>query len=110
MHNFNDLYETVKDVVSSITVATIYLSEQKPEEKCMNVEDKLGMLSEVLSKQNNLSDFIDEEDLATFACDLSSLTENQEKGVLEKPEKDITNLKRLRKKKEFTEKDEILAR
>lgn len=76
----------------------------------MLLQNKLEELSEVLNRYDDTSDLTDNADLETFACDLPSLNDNQEKGALEKPEKDMTNLKRLRRKRETVEKDEILSR
>ena len=78
--------------------------------KCEVLQQKLDLLLQTLHKEENfLSDNGDDTNADTLRSDLSSL-DDHEKGSLEKPEKDMTNLKRVRKRRGFEENQAVISR
>lgn len=80
------------------------------EEQCKMLQQKLDLLLQTLCKEESY--------LAEHGGDLDNITLNTEesvspdiceKGVLEKPEKDITNLKRVQRTR-FIEKEIVMSR
>ncbi|XP_034947054.1 diacylglycerol kinase eta isoform X2 [Chelonus insularis] len=101
------LCETIKEFASRILEASSNIGDQILGEKCVVLEQKLDSLLQTLN-----NDFVEIVDTETklFESENYSCMKDFEKGVLEKPEKDITNLKRVRKNKTFIEKDSVMAR
>lgn len=78
-------------------------------EKCVVLQQKLDLLVQTLNNDENFVESIDIERRVLEAESYPSIGD-LEKGVLEKPEKDITNLKRVRKDRNFVERDAVMAR
>lgn len=71
------------------------------------LQQKLDLLLQTLSKEESyLSDNTEDNDLGTLKTETFSSI--QEKGALEKPEKEMTNLKKV--KKCYMEKDIVISR
>ncbi|KAL6431277.1 hypothetical protein ACFW04_007148 [Cataglyphis niger] len=103
------LCETVKDFATHILEASLNTGDQQLGEKCEILHQKLDLLLQTLSKEENyLSDNIEETDIGTLNTE--TLSSNQEKGALEKPEKEMTNLKKVRKRKCYMERDVVMSR
>lgn len=85
--------------------------DQQLGEKCGILQQKLDMLLQTLNNEENQlvndTEDLDESNLRNEDCPSPG---EQEKGVLEKPEKDMTNLKRVRKRKDHREKEAMMAR
>lgn len=103
------LCETVKDFATHILEASLNTGDQQLGEKCETLQQKLDLLLQTLSKEENyLSDNAEEIDIGTPNAE--NLSSNQEKGALEKPEKEMTNLKKVRKRKCYMERDAVMSR
>ena len=103
--------ETVKDFTTRVIDVSFNSEDQQLAEKCEIVQQKLSALIKVLQKQDsNFLDAEDEADLISLRSENIPTPDDQEKGVLEKLEKDITNLKRVRKRKDFMDKEIVLSR
>lgn len=103
------LCETVKDFATHILEASLNTGDQQLGEKCETLQQKLDLLLQTLSKEENyLSDNVEEIDIGT--PNTETLNSNQEKGALEKPEKEMTNLKKVRKKRCYMERDAVMSR
>lgn len=64
---------------------------------------------QTLSKEENyLSDKTEETDIGTLKTDTFNST--QEKGALEKPEKEMTNLKKVKRRRCYMERDVVMSR
>ncbi|XP_012523249.1 diacylglycerol kinase eta isoform X3 [Monomorium pharaonis] len=101
------LCETVKDFATHILEASLNTGDQQLEEKCTILQQKLDLLLQTLSKEENyLSDNTDEIDVGTLKTETFSNV--QEKGALEKPEKEMTNLKKV--KRRYMERDVVMSR
>ncbi|XP_014484616.1 PREDICTED: diacylglycerol kinase eta isoform X6 [Dinoponera quadriceps] len=104
------LCETVKDFATHILEASLNTGDQQLGEKCEVLQQKLDLLLQTLSKEESyLFDNGEETDAATIKTD-TVMSSNQEKGALEKPEKEMTNLKRVRKRRCYMEKDAVMSR
>lgn len=102
------LCETVKDFAAHILEASLNTGDQQLGEKCEILQQKLNLLLQTLSKEEDyLFDNMDETDNGTLKTEI--LTNNQEKGALEKPEKERTNLKRVRRGS-YMERDDVISR
>lgn len=78
-------------------------------EKCTILQQKLDLLLQTLSKEENyLSDKTEETDIGTLKTDTFNST--QEKGALEKPEKEMTNLKKVKRRRCYMERDVVMSR
>ncbi|XP_043288430.1 diacylglycerol kinase eta isoform X3 [Venturia canescens] len=109
------LCETVKDFATRVLEASMNVGDEQLGEKCVVLQQKLDLLLQTLNNEENcFSDNTTEDaELGTTLKDNDAspgFLTGQEKGVLEKPEKDITNLKRVRKRKDRKEKEAMLAR
>ncbi|XP_044008707.1 diacylglycerol kinase eta isoform X3 [Aphidius gifuensis] len=112
------LHDTVKDFASRILEASLNIGDQVLSEKCQIIEQKLDCLLETLNNNNNIDKNIlkIDKDIEKISNNLSRSstfpsTGEIEKSVLEKPEKDMTNFKKLQKNKSIIiEKDVILTR
>ncbi|XP_050453538.1 diacylglycerol kinase eta isoform X5 [Cataglyphis hispanica] len=103
------LCETVKDFATHILEASLNTGDQQLGEKCETLHQKLDLLLQTLSKEENyLFDNVEETDIGTLNTE--TLNSNQEKGALEKPEKEMTNLKKVRKRKCYMERDVVMSR
>nr|XP_033330534.1 diacylglycerol kinase eta isoform X3 [Megalopta genalis] len=104
------LCDTVKDFASHI-VENINLKDQQVEDKCKILQQKLDLFLQTLCKEGGyLNEYTEEIDNNTLNADASLPLENYEKGVLEKPEKDITNLKKVLRGRRFIEKETVMTR
>lgn len=78
-------------------------------EKCTILQQKLDLLLQTLSKEENyLFDNTEEFDIDTLKAETFSSI--QEKGVLEKPEKEMTNLKKVKRRRSYMERDVVISR
>lgn len=103
--------ETVKDFTARVIDISYNSGDQQLAEKCDIVQQKLNLLIKVLQNDDNsYLDIEDDGDFNNFRSENIPPLDHQEKGVLEKPEKDITNLKRVRKRKDFMDKEALLSR
>lgn len=99
----------MKDFATHILEASLNTGDQQLGEKCETLQQKLDLLLQTLSKEENyLSDNVEEIDIGT--PNTETLNSNQEKGALEKPEKEMTNLKKVRKKRCYMERDAVMSR
>ncbi|XP_025161810.1 diacylglycerol kinase eta isoform X6 [Harpegnathos saltator] len=103
------LCETVKDFATHILEASLNTGDQQLGEKCEILQQKLDLLLQTLSEEESyLSDNGEETDVGTVRT--NTLSSDQEKGALEKPEKEMTNLKRVQRRKCYMEKDAVMSR
>lgn len=78
-------------------------------EKCTILQQKLDLLLQTLSKEESyLSDNTEEIDIDTLKPETFSSI--QEKGALEKPEKEMTNLKKVKRRRCYMERDVVMSR
>ncbi|XP_051164827.1 diacylglycerol kinase eta isoform X4 [Leptopilina boulardi] len=109
--NAKILCETVKDFTARVIDISFNSGDQQLAEKCDIVQQKLNSLIKILHiDDNDYQDIEDDREFSNFRAENIPSLDHQEKGVLEKPEKDITNLKRVRKRKDFMDKDALLSR
>ncbi|KAK0087488.1 hypothetical protein PV325_000929 [Microctonus aethiopoides] len=108
--NAKVLCETVKDFAARILEASYNVEDQVLGEKCAVLQNKLDLLLQTLNNDENFGENVDIDREVLEPETYSFIIGDIEKGVLEKPEKDITNLKRVRKEKNFAERDVIMAR
>ncbi|XP_012257177.2 diacylglycerol kinase eta isoform X2 [Athalia rosae] len=105
------LCETVKDFTVRISEASQNTGDQQLGEKCEVLRQKLDLLLETLHKEESfISDGAVEADSPSPASQAPLPVDGEEKGALEKPEKDINNLKRVRKKRNLVEREAIVSR
>ncbi|XP_044581503.1 diacylglycerol kinase eta isoform X4 [Cotesia glomerata] len=104
------LCETIKEFASRILEASFHIGDEILENKCAVLEEKLDSLLQTLNYDDNLVEMAQDDGKFIPGDNLSINTKNLEKGVLEKPEKDITNLKRVRKNRNPGERDAVMAR
>ncbi|XP_025074284.1 LOW QUALITY PROTEIN: diacylglycerol kinase eta [Pogonomyrmex barbatus] len=103
------LCETVKDFATHILEASLNTGDQQLGEKCAILQQKLDLLLQTLSKEESyLSDNTEDIDIGTLKTDTFSSV--QEKGALEKPEKEMTNLKKVKRRRCYMEKDVVMSR
>lgn len=108
--NYRILCNSVKDFATYI-IENKNPEDQEVEEKCKTLHTKLDLFLETLcTDEIHLTEQVDDTDNITSNTDISVSPENCEKGVLEKPEKDITNLKKLQRRRILTEKETIMLR
>ncbi|XP_053979829.1 diacylglycerol kinase eta isoform X3 [Hylaeus volcanicus] len=104
------LCDTVKDFATHI-VENINSEDQQVEEKCKILQEKLDLLLQTLCKEECfLTEHIENADNITLNAEVSISPDSCEKGVLEKPEKDMTNLKRVQRKRRLMEKEIVMTR
>ncbi|XP_033209733.1 diacylglycerol kinase eta isoform X5 [Belonocnema kinseyi] len=109
--NAKILCETVKDFTTRVIDISFNSGDQQLAEKCDIVQQKLNSLIKVFQyEDNSYLDTDDEADFNSFRSENIPSPDHQEKGVLEKTEKDITNQKRVRKRKDFMDKDVLFSR
>lgn len=85
--------------------------DQEVEEKCKILQHKLDLLLQILCKEEcYLTEYSEDADNITLNAEISISPDSCEKGVLEKPEKDITNLKRVQRKRRLMEKEIVMSR
>lgn len=104
------LCETIKEFASRILEASFHIGDEILENKCAVLEEKLDSLLQTLNYDDNFVEMAQDDGKFIPGDNLSINTTNLEKGVLEKPEKDITNLKRVRKNRNPGERDAVMAR
>ncbi|XP_058801772.1 diacylglycerol kinase eta isoform X2 [Phymastichus coffea] len=106
------LCETVKDLAIRISETSMGTGDQQLGNKCDVLQQKLDQLLHTLDKEESfLSENGDETNADTLRSDcLSSFEQEQEKGVLEKPEKEMTNMKRSKKRRGFEENQAVISR
>ncbi|XP_016844045.2 diacylglycerol kinase eta isoform X3 [Nasonia vitripennis] len=105
------LCETVKDFAVRISEASLSTGDQQLGEKCDVLQQKLDLLLHTLHKEETfLSVNGDDTNADTLRDDNLPSLDDQEKGLLEKPEKDMTNLRRVRKRKGFEENQAVISR
>ncbi|KAF3430010.1 hypothetical protein E2986_08158 [Frieseomelitta varia] len=104
------LCDTVKDFATYI-MENINSEDQHVEEKCKILQQKLDLFLEILCKEEgHLNENLDDADNITLTTEISVSPDICEKGVLEKREKDITNLKKVQKKRQLIEKETVMSR
>lgn len=100
----------MKDFATYI-LENVNSEDQQVEEKCKILQQKLNSFLEMLSKEEGyLTEHLDDADNITLNTEISVSPDNCEKGVLEKPEKDITNLKKVEKRRQLMEKETVISR
>ncbi|XP_050594862.1 diacylglycerol kinase eta isoform X14 [Bombus affinis] len=110
LSNIRILCGTVKDFATYI-LENVNSEDQQVEEKCKILQQKLNSFLEILCKEEGyLTEHLDDPDNITLNTEISVSPDNCEKGVLEKPEKDITNLKKVAKKRQLIEKETVISR
>ncbi|XP_071577099.1 diacylglycerol kinase eta isoform X4 [Temnothorax nylanderi] len=103
------LCETVKDFATHILEASLNTGDQQLGEKCTILQQKLDLLLQTLSKEESyLSDDTEEIDIGTLKTE--TFNSIQEKGALEKPEKEMTNLKKVKRRRCYMERDVVMSR
>ncbi|CAL7943612.1 unnamed protein product [Xylocopa violacea] len=105
------LCSTVKDFATYI-MENINPEDQEAEEKCKSLQKQLDLFLQILHKEEGfLTEHVEDDiDDIVLNTEISVLSDNCEKGVLEKPEKDITNLKKVQKRKQLIEKETVISR
>ncbi|XP_006625055.1 diacylglycerol kinase eta isoform X3 [Apis dorsata] len=105
------LCDTVKDFVAYI-MENINSEDQQVEEKCKILQQKLNLFLTILCKEEEYlsTEHVDDVDNINLNTEISVSPDNYEKGVLEKPEKDITNLKKVQKRKQLADKEIVISR
>lgn len=99
----------MKDFATHILEASLNTGDQQLGEKCETLQQKLDLLLQTLSKEEkHFSDNAEETDIGTLNTE--TLSSNQEKGALEKPEKEMTNLKKVIRRKCYMERDAVMSR
>lgn len=94
-----------------ISEASQSTGDQQLGEKCEILQQKLDLLLQTLHKEESyISDTADEANFTAAVTQTLLSIDGQEKGALEKPEKDISNLKRVRKRRHFVEREAIMSR
>lgn len=83
--------------------------DQQVEEKCKILQQKLNLFLTILCKEEEYLT-VDDADNINLNTEISVSPDNCEKGVLEKPEKDITNLKKVQKRKQLADKEIVMSR
>lgn len=83
--------------------------DQQVEEKCKILQQKLNLFLTILCKEEEYLT-VDDADNINLNTEISVSPDNYEKGVLEKPEKDITNLKKVQKRKQLADKEIVMSR
>ncbi|XP_012278503.1 diacylglycerol kinase eta isoform X2 [Orussus abietinus] len=102
------LCETVKEFARRLLEASMNTGDQQLGDKSEVLRQKLDLLLETLRREENyLSD--NNEEIEEHGTS-SNNAQDQEKGSLEKPEKDLSNLKRVRKRKTFIEREAVVSR
>jgi diacylglycerol kinase (ATP) len=110
------LCETVKDFAIRISETSLNTGDQQLGDKCEVLQQKLDLLLRTLhTEESFLSDNGEDLSVSTLRSDklLSTncpSTDDQEKGLLEKSEKEITNLTRARMKRRFEENQAVISR
>ncbi|XP_014219907.1 diacylglycerol kinase eta isoform X2 [Copidosoma floridanum] len=106
------LCETVKEFVVRISETSVNAGDDQMGEKCDILQQKLDMLLQTLHREENfIADADEDANADTIKSDkLPSLEEQEEKGLLEKPEKDLSNLKKVRQRKGFEENQAVISR
>lgn len=84
--------------------------DQQLGEKCEVLQQKLDLLLHTLHKEESYITHAVESSPVIHKTETPVAMKDQEKGALEKPEKDITNLKRVRKKRNFAEREAVMMR
>jgi diacylglycerol kinase (ATP) len=101
------LCETVKDFATHILEASLNTGDQQLGEKCEVLQQKLDLLLQILSKEeNSLADNAEETDID--ALETETLSNIQE--AVEKPEKELTNLQSANRRKSYMERDTVISR
>ncbi|XP_020297284.1 diacylglycerol kinase eta isoform X2 [Pseudomyrmex gracilis] len=100
------LCETVKDFASHILKVSLNTGDQDLREKCEVLQQKLELLVQTLSKEES---YFSDNTEDTDTLKLEALSSNQDDDNLEKPLKDITNVKRGTKKR-YIERDTVMSR
>lgn len=83
--------------------------DQQVEEKCKILQQKFNLFLTILCKEEEYLT-VDDADNINLNTEISVSPDNCEKGVLEKPEKDITNLKKVQKRKQLADKEIVMSR
>lgn len=105
------LCETVKDFAVRISEASQNTGDQQLAEKSEVLQQKLDLLLQTLRNEESfISDNTDDGDSTIVGEGPTLAIDGEEKGALEKPEKDITNLKRVRKRRHFVEREAVMSR
>ncbi|XP_026670378.1 diacylglycerol kinase eta isoform X3 [Ceratina calcarata] len=103
------LCSTIKDFATYI-MENINTEDQQVKDKCKILQEKLDLFLHILCKEEGYLGEQIENDTDNIALN-TVLPENCEKGVLEKPEKDITNLKKVvLRRKQLIEKENVMLR
>ncbi|XP_015431327.1 PREDICTED: diacylglycerol kinase eta [Dufourea novaeangliae] len=104
------LCDTVKDFASHI-IENIDSEDQQIEEKCKVLQHKLDLFLQTLCKEEGyLAEHPMGADNYALNTDVSVSPETYEKGVLEKPEKDMTNLKKVLRRRRLMEREIVMSR
>ncbi|XP_034189721.2 diacylglycerol kinase eta isoform X3 [Osmia lignaria lignaria] len=110
MSSIRILCDTVKDFATYIR-ENVNSEDQQMDDKCKILQNKLDLLLQTLCKEERyLTEHLEDVVNITLNTDISVSPDSYEKGVLEKPEKDITNLKRLQRTRQLTEKESVISR
>jgi len=97
----------VKDFATHILEASLNTGDQQLGEKCEVLQQKLDLLLQILSKEENcLADNAEETDID--ALETETLSNIQE--AVEKPEKELTNLQSANRRKSYMERDTVISR
>ncbi|XP_031830705.1 diacylglycerol kinase eta isoform X3 [Nomia melanderi] len=109
LSSIQTLCDTVRDFASHI-LENINLKDQQVEDKCRVLQHKLdSFLQTLCNEEEYLNEHPESTDNNTLNADVSLSLESYEKGVLEKPEKDITNLKKVLRRR-LVEKEIVMSR
>lgn len=103
------LRETVKDFATKLLEANIQMGDQILCEKCRILEHEMDQLLQMINDHVPANNDQDREERMLESATYPS-TGDFEKGSLEKPEKDMTNLSRVRKCQNSFEQDMILSK
>lgn len=97
----------MKDFATHILDASLNTGDQQLGKKCEVLQQKLDLLLQILSKEENcLADNADEIDIDALKAETLSNTQE----AVEKPEKELTNLQSVNRRKYYMERDSVISR
>ena len=100
----------MNEFIMRISESSQITGDQLLGEKCEVLQQKIDLLQQTLRTEDTFpTENGDDTNADTIRSDLTSLDE-QEKGALEKHEKEMTNMKRVHKRKRFEENQTVLSR
>ncbi|KAJ8683494.1 hypothetical protein QAD02_019286 [Eretmocerus hayati] len=105
------LCQIIKEFAIRVSETSMNTGDHQLNEKGELIQQKLDILLHTLKKEESFLKDNDDDDTNAETLKPEEVTSNdQEKGSLDKPEKDMTNLRRVRKKRGFEENQAVMSR